>query len=158
TRAPVGSYNRFAALSIHTPNMEIQGAGPGTVLEVVGNQGAGTLWVIAVDPGARNIAIRDLTIDTAHTVNTDEQFHAIDIGSGVGTGPVEDVRIDHVIFNHPGSTDGSRKGDCLRFVGNTPASAVRRVTVIGSTFTVCARSGIAIQRNVFDLIIQGNQF
>src|SRR5215831_1098102 len=81
TRAPVGSYNRFAALSIHTPNMEIQGAGPGTVLEVVGNQGAGTLWVIAVDPGARNIAIRDLTIDTAHTVNTVEQFHAIEIGS-----------------------------------------------------------------------------
>jgi hypothetical protein len=51
-----------------------------------------------------------------------------------------------------------RKGDCLRFVGNTPDSAVRRVTVIGSTFTVCARSGIAIQRNTYDLVIQGNQF
>jgi hypothetical protein len=92
------------------------------------------------------------------TSNNSEQFHAIEIGSGVGTGPVEDVRIDHVVFNHPGSSDGTRKGDCLRMVGNTPASAVRRVTVIGSSFTACARSGIAIQRNVFDLIIQGNEF
>lgn len=80
------------------------------------------------------------------------------VGNGVGTGLVEDVRIEHVRFEHPGATDGSRKGDCLRMVGNTPQSAVRRVTVIGATFTRCARSGIAIQRNVFDLIIQGNQF
>lgn len=158
TRAAAGSYNRFAALSIHSPHIEIQGAGPGTILEVVGNQGQAALWVIAVDPGAQDIAIRDLTIDTSDTWNTSEQFHAIEVGSGVGTGLVEDVRIDHVIFNHPGSSDGTRKGDCLRFVGNTPASAVRRVTVIGATFTVCARSGIAIQRNTYDVVIQGNQF
>lgn len=158
TRAPVGSYNRFAALSVHSPHIEIQGAGPGTVLEVTGSQALSDLWVIAIDPGARDISIRDLTIDTSGASNTSEQFHAIEVGSGVGTGLVEDVRIDHVTFNHPGSTDGTRKGDCLRMVGNTPASAVRRVTVIGGTFTACARSGIAIQRNVFDLIIQGNQF
>jgi hypothetical protein len=158
TRAPTGSYDRFAALSIHSPQIELQGAGPGTVLEVVGNQGMGDLWVIALDPGASDISIRDLTIDTSETFNNSEQFHAIEIGSGIGTGPVEDVRIDHVVFNHPGSTDGTRKGDCLRMVGNTPESAVRRVTVIGSSFTACARSGIAIQRNVFDLIVQGNQF
>jgi hypothetical protein len=158
TRAPVGSYNRFAALSTHGQHIEIQGAGPGTVLEVIGNQGLADLWVIAVDPGARDISIRDLTIDTSGTSNNSEQFHAIEIGSGIGTGLVEDVRIDHVTFNHPASPDGTRKGDCLRLVGNTPASAIRRVTVIGSTFTVCARSGIAIQRNTYDLVIEGNQF
>ncbi|HEU4403908.1 MAG TPA: right-handed parallel beta-helix repeat-containing protein [Polyangiaceae bacterium] len=158
TRAPAGSYNRFAALSTHSPHIEIQGAGPGTVLEVVGDQAKADLWVIALDPGARDITIRDLTIDTSATSNTSEQFHAIEIGSGLGTGPVEDVRIDHVGFRHPEPADGSRKGDCLRLVGATPASAVRRVTVIGGTFTSCARSGIAIQRNVFDLIVQGNQF
>src|SRR6185295_8033668 len=156
THASSGSYNRFAALSIHTPHIELQGAGPGTVLEVAGNQASGDLWVIAVDPGARDISIRDLTIDTSATFDNSEQFHAIEVGSGVGTGTVEDVRIDHVVFNHPGSTDGTRKGDCLRLLGNNAASAVRRVTVIGSSFTACARSGIAIQRNVFDLIIQGN--
>ncbi|HEX6736992.1 MAG TPA: right-handed parallel beta-helix repeat-containing protein [Vicinamibacteria bacterium] len=157
TRAPAGSYNRFAALATHGAHIEIQGAGPGTVLEVVGDQGAAATWVISIDPGARDIAIRDLTIDTSAATNTDEQFHAIEIGNGVGTGTVEDVSLDHVRFNHP-SVDGARKGDCLRLVGNTPESAVRRVTVIGGTFTACARSGIAIQRNVFDLTIQGNQF
>jgi Right handed beta helix region len=158
TRAPIGSYNRFAALSTHGDHVEIQGAGPTTVLEVVGDQGAATTWVISIDPGAQDITIRDLTIDTSATTNTDEQFHAIELGNGVGTGHVEDVRIEHVRFEHPGAIDGSRKGDCLRMVGNTPQSAVRRVTVTGATFTNCARSGIAIQRNVFDLIIQGNQF
>lgn len=158
TRAPIGSYNRFAALSTHSPHIELQGAGPGTVLEVVGDQAKADLWVISLDPGAHDISIRDLTIDTSATSNTSEQFHAIEVGSGIGTGPVEDVRIDHVRFVHPSPADGTRKGDCLRFVGNTPASAVRRVTVIGGTFTSCARSGIAIQRNAFDLVIQGNQF
>ena len=158
SRAPAGTYNRFAALSTHGAHVKIQGAGPGTVLEVVGDQGGATTWVISVDPGAHDITIRDLAIDTSATTNTDEQFHAIEVGNGVGTGLVEDVRIEHVRFEHPGATDGSRKGDCLRMVGNTPQSAVRRVTVIGATFTRCARSGIAIQRNVFDLIIQGNQF
>jgi Right handed beta helix region len=158
SRSPAGTYNRFAALSTHGAHVEIQGVGPGTVLEVVGDQGGATTWVISVDPGARDIAIRDLTIDTSGATNTDEQFHAIEIGNGVGTGPVEDVRVENVHFEHPSTGDGTRKGDCLRLVGNTPESAVRRVTVIGGTFTRCARSGIAIQRNVFDLIIQGNQF
>jgi hypothetical protein len=158
SRAPAGSYNRFAALSTHGAHVEIAGAGPGTVLEVAGDQGAGDLWVVALDPGAQDITIRDLTIDTSLTTNTDEQTHAIEVGSGLGTGLVQDVRLDHVRFVHPPASDGSRKGDCLRLVGNTPESAVRRVTVIGSTFTSCARSGIAIQRNVFDLVVQGNQF
>jgi hypothetical protein len=158
SRAPVGSYNRFAALSTHGAHVEIAGAGPGTVLEVVGDLGAATLWVLALDPGARDITIRDLTIDTSATTNTHEQTHAIEVGSGLGTGFVEDVRIERVRFVHPATPDGSRKGDCLRLVGATPESAVRRVTVIGSTFTSCARSGIAIQRNVFDLVVQGNQF
>jgi len=158
TRAPIGSYNRFAALSTHGAHIEITGAGPGTVLEISGDQGASDLWVIALDPGAHDITIRDLTIDTSAATNTDEQTHAIEVGSGLGTGFVEDVRIERVRFVHPAATDGSRKGDCLRMVGATPESSVRRVTVIGSTFTSCARSGIAIQRNVFDLVIEGNQF
>jgi hypothetical protein len=157
-RAPLGSYNRFAALSTHGAHLEITGAGPGTVLEIAGDQGAGTLWVLALDPGAHDVTIRDLTIDTSAATNTDEQTHAIEVGSGLGTGFVEDVRIERVRFLHPATADGSRKGDCLRLVGATPESAVRRVTVIGSTFTSCARSGIAIQRNVFDLVIEGNQF
>jgi hypothetical protein len=158
SRAPAGSYDRFAALSTHGAHIEITGAGPGTVLEIAGDQGAGTLWVIALDPGAHDVTLRDLTIDTSAAVNTDEQTHAIEVGSGLGTGPVEDVRIERVRFVHPAASDGSRKGDCLRLVGAGADTPVRRVTVIGSTFTSCARSGIAIQRNVFDLVIEGNQF
>jgi len=159
TRAPPGAYNRFAALSTHGAHLELMGSGPGTVIEMVGDQGAATTFVISIDPGASDITIRDLTIDTSQMTNTDEQTHAIEVGSPVGTGLVQDFRIDHVRIVHPGSSvPGVRKGDCLRFVGNTPDSLVRRATVVGSTFTSCARSGIAIQRNVHDLVIIGNQF
>jgi hypothetical protein len=158
SRAPAGAYNRFAALSTHGAHVDIQGAGRETILEVVGDQGGTTTWAISVDPGAHDITIRDLTIDTSATTNTDEQFHAIEVGNGIGTGTVEDVRIERVSFEHPGATDGSRKGDCLHILGNTPQSAVRRVTVIGVTFARCARWDIAIQRNVFEVIIQGNRF
>ncbi len=159
TRSPPGTYNRFAALSTHGAHLELMGSGPATIIEMIGDQGAAATAVISIDPGASDITIRDLTIDTSAMTNTDEQTHAIEVGSSVGTGLVQDFRIDHVRFVHPGSgVAGVRKGDCLRFLGNTPESLVRRATVIGSTFTSCARSGIGIQRNVHDLIIMGNQF
>src|SRR5262245_24967796 len=58
SRAPVGSYDRFAALSTHGAHVEIAGAGPGTVLEIAGDQGGGAPWVIALDPGAHDITVR----------------------------------------------------------------------------------------------------
>jgi hypothetical protein len=157
SRAPAGSYNRFAALTIHTPRIELIGNGPGTVIEVVGDQGAATISVIGIDPGAQNIAMRDFILDTSGMTNTSEQTHAIQIGSGIGVGPVEDVQLERVIFNHR-LAPPSRKGDCLKLAGNTAPNQVRRVIVIGSTFPSCARSGIAIQRGVHDLVIMGNQF
>ena len=69
-------------------------------------------------PGASDISIRGLTIDTSETCINSEQFHAIEIDTGIGTGPAENVRIDHVVFNHPGSADGTRKADCVGMISN----------------------------------------
>jgi hypothetical protein len=164
TRAPAGSYDRFAALSTHGAHVDITGTGPGTVLEMVGDQGAATTSVISLDPGAHDITIERLTIDTSGMTNTDEQTHAIAIGSGVcatsnGTCsmPVADVTMRDVRFEHP-TVAGSRKGDCIRLFGNTASTRVERVTIVGSSFTSCARSGIAVQRNVFSLAVLGNHF
>jgi hypothetical protein len=159
TRAPAGSYNRFAALSTHAEHVVIAGAGPETVLVVTGDQGFGSTNVISVDPGARGVHIRDLTIDTSGMYNTDEQTHAIAIGTSIGAiGPVTDVLVERVRFIHPPPADGRRKGDCIRLLGNTPALEVRNVRIVGSTFTSCARSSIAMQRNVNALKIIGNYF
>lgn len=157
SRAPFGSYNRLAALSLHAPRIELSGNGPGTVIEVVGDQGGGTIYVISIDRGARNITVRDLVLDTSRMTNTAEQTHAIEVGSSVGAGPIEDVRIEGIIFDHR-LVAPWRKGDCLRLTGDPAPNLVRRVTVVGSTFTACARSGIAIQRGVHDVTILGNQF
>lgn len=162
SRAVPPTYNRFAALNTHGHHVSMRGAGPATVISLRGDQGAATTWVIALDPGAGDILIGDLTIDTSLATNTEEQTHAIEVGSGVCLGaqclPIEDVRFDRVRIVHPAPALPALKGDCLRLAGTTVATQVKRVTVIGSTFTGCARSGIAIQRNVHGLEILGNQF
>jgi len=62
-----------------------------------------------------------------------------------------------VTFVHP-HVGTERKGDCIRLLGNTPATKVERVTIVGSSFTDCARSGIGVQRNVISLAVLGNHF
>src|SRR5262245_29752469 len=57
TRAPLGSYNRFAALSTHGQHVEISGEGPGTVLCIGGDQDERATYVIALDPGASDIRL-----------------------------------------------------------------------------------------------------
>jgi len=157
TRAPLGSYNRFAALSTHGQNIEIAGAGPGTVIKAEGDATASTYLVIGVDPGARNVKIGKLVIDTVGLYNTEEQTHAVGVGSSLGTGLIQDITLDGIEYVHP-KVFGVRKGDCVRLLGNVLDTAVHRVKIINSTFTNCARSGIAIQRNVFSLKIIGNHF
>ena len=109
--------------------------------------------------------MKDLTIDTSGMTNTDEQSHAIEVGSGVCTTsngtcsmPVEDISIERVRFVHPTALPGQRKGDCIRLLGNTVATQVRYVRIIGVTFANCARSGIGVQRNVNSLKVIGNHF
>ena len=164
SRAPVGSYDRFAALSTHGAHVTFTGTGPGTVLELAGDQQAAAVSVMSLDPGASDITVQRLTIDTSAATNTDEQTHAIEIGSGVCTTangtcsmPVADVTVRDVVFTHP-PTPGVRKGDCIRLLGNTAATAVKRVTITGGSFVDCARSGISVQRNVFSLAVLGNHF
>ncbi|WP_284740799.1 right-handed parallel beta-helix repeat-containing protein [Amycolatopsis sp. RTGN1] len=164
SRAPVGSYDRFAALSTHGAHVTLTGTGPGSVLELVGDQQAASVAVLSLDPGASDVTVQRLMIDTSAATNTDEQTHAIAIGSGVCTTangtcsmPVTDVTVRDVVFAHP-PTPGARKGDCIRVLGNTPATAVKRVTIAGGSFVSCARSGIGVQRNVFSLAVLGNHF
>jgi hypothetical protein len=101
TRAPRGTYNRFAALSTHRQHVEISGEEPSTVLRIGGDQGGGATWVIALDPGASDIRLRDFVIDTSGMINTDEDTHAIAIGTTVCTPtngtcsmPVVDVSVE----------------------------------------------------------------
>ena len=164
TRAPVGSYNRFAALSTHGQHVEISGEGPSTVLRMSGDQGGASTFAISLDPGASDIRLRDFVIDTSGMTNTDEQTHAIAIGTGVCTSangtcsmPVVDVSVERIRFVHPGLA-GVRKGDCIRLFGNTAATEVLRTKIIGNTFTDCARSDVGVQRNVNSLAIIGNHF
>jgi hypothetical protein len=164
SRAKDGSYNNHAALSTHNAHIAITGTGPGTVLDLVGDQLGRSTSVISLDPGASDITIDRLTIDTSGATNTDVQTHGIAIGSGVcnsanGTCsmPVSDVTVRDVNFIHP-TLAGFRKGDCIRILGNSAATKAQRVTIMGSSFTNCARSGIAVQRNVFSLAVIGNHF
>lgn len=154
TRAPAGSYNRFAAISTHGVNVEIAGVGRDqTRLVAFGDAGASTFFVIALDPGATNVTIRDLTIDTTGLHNTDagEQTHAIAIGTSVCAGalcsrPVAHTTVQRVAFLHAGPP-GERWGDCIRVAGNSPATAAVNTKLLDLDLLSCGRSGIAMQRN-----------
>jgi parallel beta helix pectate lyase-like protein len=157
-------HNTHAGLSTHGAHVTIAGGGPGTVLDLRGDLGRSDLNVISLDPGATDVQVERLTIDTSAATNTDEQTHAIGVGSGFcataggcATG-VSDVTIQDVGFRHPAAPDGSRKGDCVRLLGQSPALPVVRVTIAGSSFTDCARSGIGVQREVRSLAVLGNHF
>ncbi len=168
TRAPAGSYNRLAGISLHRCNVSLRGAGENsTTIEMSGDQGNGAAYVIALDPGACNIQISDLAIDTSGMTNTDEQTHAIGVGTGVCSStngtcsmPVADVTIEKVRFIHPrpAAALGERKGDCIRLLGGFASTPVLRTKIIGNTFSSCARSSIALQRNVDGLTLIGNHF
>lgn len=159
TRSPPGSYNRFAALSLHCARVSIRGAGAyATTLKMSGNMEARTAWVIALDPGTDRVSLSDFTIDTRGTFNQDEQSHAIAIGTGVCAGalcatPVSNVTVERVELIHPLSPDGSRKGDCIRVAGNTPESEARNVKLLDLNFLACARSGYAGQRNANEVTV-----
>jgi hypothetical protein len=163
-RAPAGSYNDLAALSTHGQHVEISGEGSSTVLSVGGDQHAASTFVISIDPGASDIRLRDFVIDTSGMTNTDEQTHAIEIGSAVckiasGTCsmPIVDVSVERVRFVHP-KLPAFRKGDCVRLLGENEATQVLRVKIIDNAFINCARSDVGIQRNVNSLTIMGNHF
>lgn len=159
TRAPAGSYNRFAALSTHAAGLELAGAGPRTVLAAAGDAGASTFYLFSADPGASEVVIRDLTIDGTQLYNTDhgEQTHAIVIGSSVCAGalcsaPTAHTTVERVTFNWDGPT-GERWGDCVRVAGNSAATKAYDTKLLGLNFLMCGRSGIEIQRNAVALII-----
>jgi hypothetical protein len=165
TRAPVGSYDRFAALSWHAPHVAIRGASMyATTLRVAGDQGAATTNVLSIDPGANGASISDLVIDTSGMTNTDEQTHAIAIGTGVcstanGTCalPVADATVQRVRFIHPVNA-GERKGDCVRLLGNLDTTPVINAKLLDLDFRSCARSGVSVQRNVQGLIVSRSFF
>ena len=115
--------------------------------------GRSDTYVIALDPGASDIRLRDFVIDTSGMTNTDEQTHAIGIGTGVCTTangtcsmPVVDVSVERIRFVHPRLPGTPRKGDCIRLLGNTPDTQVLRTKISGNTFTDCARADVGIQR------------
>jgi hypothetical protein len=153
TRSPPGTYNHFAALSLHCARVSIHGAGAyATKLKMSGDMGSSTAYVIALDPGTDRVSLSDFTIDTEATFNQDEQSHAIAIGTAICAGalcvtPVSNVTVERVDFIHPISADGSRKGDCVRVGGNIPESEARNIKLLDLNFLDCARSGYAGQRN-----------
>lgn len=158
SRAPIGSYNRFAALTIRGQYVTLRGVGPETVIAIEGDQGASTTIAVDILPGAEHIRIADLTIDLSGTTNTAEQTHAI-ATSGTCDGdsckPIRDVLIERVTFRHPRNTE-TRKGDCIRLLGNSEATRLYGVRIVNNDFAECARSAVTIQRGAYDLIVSGN--
>lgn len=158
-KAPLGSRNRFASIAVNRPGVTIAGVGSETVLRQVGDQGGQASWLIAVDPGASNFVVRDLTLDTSEATGTEEHNHTIattGICEGAGCLPIENLEITGVTFKHVRSQPLVRKGDCIALMGNFEHTPLRRVRIHDNDFQDCDRSNILLQRNVHDVVIADN--
>jgi hypothetical protein len=156
TRAPSGGPNRLASLDLSgAKNVRLRGAGPGTVLRMLGDGGQGTWYLMNVRNGSEGIWIGDLSLDSTGAFNTEEQTHLIQIG-GAGTLGVTGVQIERVRFFHP-ALAGRQAGDCIRLVGEV-ARPVRQIGIHGNWFQFCDRSGIGVQRASYEVTVTGNLF
>lgn len=163
-RAPLGSYDRFAGLSVGAKpsiggapatlghNVTIRGVGPDTILELAGDHGGATAILIDILPGAEHIRIEKMTLrcrvdSSTPCFNTEEQTHAI-ATSGTCAGaqclPIRDVQLSEVNFDWPRDDPAKRKGDCLRLLGNAPptpatatAPAKPGTQLLGAIVTGC---------------------
>lgn len=161
TRAPLGSYNRFAVLSTHGRNITIRGAGPETVLELTGDQGGSTTILISVDPSAEHIRVTGLRMVLSAT-NTDEQTHAVATTGVCSTAlglcqPIRDVEIDHVQFAWGRVAPAWRTGDAIRLLGNTVGTELFGARIHDNSCNT-GRACITVQRGVHAVLISGNSF
>lgn len=167
SRAPANTYNRFACLSWHAPNVNFVGSGQlQTKLVIAGDAEFKTLHGISCDPGASGGYIGGFTMDTTGIVNPDpnEQTHAIVIGSsvvtssnGTNTKPVRDITVSDISFLHYGPA-GVRWGDAIRVSGNSEATPAINVKLLNLNFLRVGRSGVLMQRNIQGLLIDGCYF
>lgn len=179
SRAPLGSYDRYAALSTHGHDVTIRC--DDAVLELVGDQGASGTILISIDPSAERIRVTGCVLDSSAAFNTAEQTHGVATSgncSGDTCRPIRDVEVDHnrFVWIKRGS---ERKGDGVRLLGNaaptaavaavaatttTPAAAAVAATPGTELYGVrvhdntgdCARSFAEIQRGVHHAIIANN--
>jgi hypothetical protein len=166
SRAPVGSYNRNACVSVHGGAVMFSGVGPATVIRLAGDQDQGDIVVLSHDPDSSG-GVQDLTVDTSDAFDTSEQTHAMGT-TGVcrpdHCRPITDLSYRRVVCLHP-KRAGERKGDCIRLLGNTapgadgsPGTGIYGVTIEDNVFKKCARSGIQPQRGVHGMVIHQNEF
>jgi hypothetical protein len=161
-RAPIGSYNRFAALSTHGRYLTIRCED--AVLELPGDQGGSTTILLSLDPSAEHIRVTGCTFDSSGATNTAEQTHAIattGVCSGATCQPIRNIEVDHNRFVWPRALAG-RKGDCVRLLGNVapsatePGTEVYGVKVHSNDGDCSGRSFVEIQRGVHNLVVDRN--
>lgn len=169
-RAPIGTYNRSAALSTHGKGLTFRCVGPEAVLSITGDQGGESTVLFSIDPGAERIALENCTLRGRLMTATHEQTHAI-VTSGICDGatcqPIRDIAIRNVTCDWPYDVPGLRKGDCIKLLGNlmpvlatettpgSPGTEVHRVRIVGGNLSG-ARSAIVLQRGLHDVVIAGN--
>ncbi len=181
-RAPVTAYNRFSCVAVHAGFVVFTGVGDATNVTITGDQHQADILMVSFDPGLLGGGAEDIQVSSVGTLNTSEQTHLFGTsgtcdqrvaGSCV---PIRNLAFRRVTCDHPRSTDGSRKGDCGRFLGNTPPTAeipatdttpavpatpgtgIYGLVIEDSKFKHCARSGIQNQRGNHDVVIRRNEF
>jgi len=161
SKAPLGSYNRAACVSVHSGTITFAGAGTAfTTMRLAGDQGNADIVMVSHDPGSAG-GVQDMTFETSDATNTSEQTHAMGTTGLCSPGnckPIGPLLYQRLVIHHPRPADGRRKGDGIRLLGDSPAVAIHGVVIANVAFTSCARSCIQPQRGVHGLVIRDSEF
>jgi hypothetical protein len=159
SRNPRG-WNRFAAVGTHHKGLTVRCERGLSYLDLVGDQGGVSTILWSVDAGAEDVTFDGCTFTSTGAWNTDEQTHIV-ATTGVcsqarGTcTPIKNLAIRNFTCVHPRGT--TRRGDCIRLLGDTLATVVDGVVIEDSVLDG-ARSGVELQRGLRNVTIRRTRF
>ena len=139
--------NDISSIVIAVEGVGIRGSGETSRLEMLATEAPASRdwWVIRVS-GSRH-TLQDFSISGTARGITNEQTHLIQV-----LGPANDVLLQRLQLSLPEQST-SRGGDCIRLLGEKTAP-VHNVRIANVEGIACARSFIAFQRHVSDVIVE----
>ncbi len=140
-------------------NITLRGEGTSTVLKLGAVGTVSDLYLLLVDRHAENGLICDMVFDGAFPINTStsgltEQNHGIRFGRGSGGtgvgGGCHMFRVDRVLFR-------DWRGDGIQILGSI-SEPVTHLAITNCFFDACHRSGVGVNRCVYDTSILHSHF
>jgi len=150
---PPGTYAVTQLTLNNQSNVQLRGAGAGSVIKWVWNAATAAGSMITLSGGTQRVKIESLRLDGSGLTNPDagRGNHLIAIGTGAGA--VVETQINNCQLGNMIASSG----DGVHILG-TAGNIVSRVWVSDCVLTSCSRFGVGVEQGAEYLWVQSNYF